>query len=159
MEINSSTSNDWESSDMFKILLNQEGFRFTQQRQKILDVLKTVPEGEHLSAEQIYQQLSAQGEAIGISTIYRALHLLVSLGLVRELALSEDRKYYELNAPFMGEHHHLVCVQCGQIREFQDSLISDVGHSEAALRGFDLLTCQFTLYVLCPDCAVTSSQG
>jgi Fur family ferric uptake transcriptional regulator len=154
MEINSPESNRWESSDMFKILLNQEGFRFTHQRQKILEVLKDVPKGQHLSAEQIYQHLSKQGEAIGISTIYRALHLLVNLGVVRELALSEDRKYYELSSSAMGEHHHLVCVQCGIVREFQDSLISEVSQSEAALRGYDLLTCQFTLYVLCPECEI-----
>jgi Fur family ferric uptake transcriptional regulator len=71
------------------MLLNQEGFRVTEQRQKILAVLKEVASGEHLSAEDVFQKLSRNGEKIGFSTIYRALHLLVDLGILRELSLSE----------------------------------------------------------------------
>ncbi len=133
-------------------LLHQEGFRFTAQRQKIIAVFQNAPTGHHLSAEEIYQTLADQGEKIGISTIYRALHLLVKLGLLRELTLSEDRKFYELSTPFLQDHHHLVCVQCGTVQEFQDSFITQVGGKEARDRGFALLNCDFVLYVLCPNC-------
>ncbi|MGF1458618.1 MAG: Fur family transcriptional regulator [Leptolyngbyaceae cyanobacterium] len=139
-------------TDVLKELLNQEGFRITQQRQKILNVLKEVPEGEHMSAEEVHQQLTAMGENIGVSTIYRALHLLVDLGLLRELTLSEERKFYEFCDPAVSDHHHLVCAQCGAVQEFEDNTILALGHNEATGRGFSLLDCQFTVLGVCEDC-------
>ncbi|MEO0406394.1 MAG: Fur family transcriptional regulator [Cyanobacteria bacterium P01_A01_bin.135] len=137
--------------DVLKSLLNQKGFRLTSQRQKILEILENTAKGEHLSAEEIHQSLS-QDEGIGISTIYRTLHLMVDLGLLRELDLSEDRKYYELSTPFMNQHHHLVCPQCGSVKEFEEDSITKVGMSEAQSRGFSPLDCQFTVQAICPSC-------
>ncbi|MBD2256681.1 transcriptional repressor [Pseudanabaena sp. FACHB-2040] len=137
---------------MLKALLNQEGFRLTSQRQKILDLFKACSEGQHLSAEEIHQQLSYQGETISPSTVYRTIHVMVGLGLLRELELAEGRKYYELNAPFLNQHHHLVCVQCGAVTEFEENMMAQVGASQAEIRGYALLDCQFTIYGVCPNC-------
>ncbi len=151
------SSEDYEHdigrAEILKTLLNQEGFRLTNQRQKILKVIKDSEHGEHLSAEDIYQKLSSNGEKIGISTVYRALHMLVNLGLIRELALSEERKFYELCHPFVDAHHHMVCAQCGMVQEFEDTLVLDLGSEEARQRGFSLLDCQFTVHVICAACA------
>lgn len=141
-----------EYSESLKSLLNQEGFRLTYQRQKILEVLKAAPEGEHLSAEEIYQKLAEDGDSIGISTIYRALHLMVDIGLLRELDLAEGKKYYELSTPFANQHHHLVCVECGSVQEFEEDVITTAGMQEADSRGFSLLACQFTVLAICPKC-------
>ncbi len=138
--------------ELLRTALNKEGFRFTSQRQKILDLFQASALGHHLSAEEIHQQLVEQGEKISFSTIYRALHVMVQLGLLQELELAEGRKYYELNTPFMDQHHHLVCVQCGEVEEFEDATMAQVGSSESATRGFSLLNCQFTVYGICPSC-------
>ncbi|MBE9138910.1 transcriptional repressor [Nodosilinea sp. LEGE 07088] len=141
-----------QEPDLLKTVLNKEGFRFTSQRQKILDLFQATPLGHHLNAEEIHQQLLDQGEKISFSTIYRALHVMVRLGLLQELELAEGRKYYELNTPFMEQHHHLVCVHCGEVLEFEDTKMTQVGHGESATRGFSLLNCQFTVYGICPSC-------
>ncbi|NER79133.1 MAG: transcriptional repressor [Leptolyngbya sp. SIO1D8] len=155
MTFNRFELNSVQYSDSLKVLLNQEGLRLTNQRQKILEIFKDTPEGTHLSAEDIYHTLSQKGENIGFSTIYRALHIMVNLGLLRELELAENRKYYELSTPFIHQHHHLVCAQCGVVQEFEESSISDVGSVEADNRGFSVLNCQFTVYGLCPACQRT----
>lgn len=152
MKSNNPESNSIQYSGNLKLLLNQEGFRFTNQRQKILEIFKNTPEGYHLSAEEIYQKLSEDGENIGISTIYRALHLMVKLGLLRELGLAEGKKYYELSTPFVHQHHHLVCVQCGTVQEFEEDVITQASIQEAEGRGFSLLTCQFTVLGVCAAC-------
>ena len=145
-------------AEVLRMLLNQEGFRITEQRQKILQVLREVPEGEHLSAEDVQSKLTASGEKIGFSTIYRALHLLVNLGILRELNLSEERKFYEFRNPLMGAHHHLICTECGTVTEFEDSTIFSLGSNEAVNHGFSLLDCQFTVLGLCPSCTQAASQ-
>ncbi|MDB9526566.1 Fur family transcriptional regulator [Oscillatoria sp. CS-180] len=139
-------------SEVFKVLLNQEGFRLTNQRKKILEVIKEAPDGQHLSAEDIYQKLSGNGEKIGVSTVYRALHLLVDLGVLRELTLAEERKFYELCNPLASTHHHLVCTQCGKVQEFEDASVLNLGTDEAISRGFSPLDCQFIVYGICSDC-------
>ncbi len=141
-----------QEPELLKTVLNKEGFRFTSQRQKILDLFQSAALGHHLNAEEIHQQLLDQGEKISFSTIYRALHVMVQLGLLQELELAEGRKYYELNTPFMDQHHHLVCVHCGDVQEFEDAKMTQVGSSESASRGFSLLNCQFTVYGICPSC-------
>lgn len=145
-------SNLPESEKSLRSLLNQEGFRFTIQRQRILDLFKTCDEGQHLSAEEVYQHLSTQGASVSPSTIYRALHVMVDLNLLRELELAEGKKYYELNLSQASEHHHLVCVGCGAIVEFEDDLMAEIGSSQTEMRGYALLDCQFTIYGICPSC-------
>lgn len=141
-----------QEPELLKTVLNKEGFRFTSQRQKILDLFQSAALGHHLNAEEIHQQLLDQGEKISFSTIYRALHVMVRLGLLQELELAEGRKYYELNTPFMNQHHHLVCVHCGDVKEFEDAKMTQVGSHESASHGFSLLNCQFTVYGICPSC-------
>lgn len=148
----SSSHDHPDQPDQFKLLLNQEGLRLTNQRQKILEIFMDRTKGYHLSAEDIYQHLSSQGERISFSTIYRALHILVSLGVLREIELIEHKKYYEFNHPNIAPHHHLVCIQCGEVTEFEEDSIIEISHREAQNRNFSMLSCQFTIYGLCSQC-------
>ena len=135
-----------------KSLLNQEGFRMTSQRRKILELFEVNHHGQHLSAEEIHQALAEQGESVSFSTIYRALHTLVSVGLLREVELAEDRKLYELSTSVISPHHHIVCVHCGTFKEFVDDQVSQVSTRETSQRGFSLVDCQFTIFGVCPNC-------
>ena len=135
-----------------KSLLNQEGFRITSQRKKILKLFEADYDGQHLSAEEVHQALAEQGEPISFSTIYRALHTLVSVGLLREVELVEGRKLYELSTPLTTPHHHIVCVHCGTFQEFVNDQVSQVSTQETLQRGFSLIDCQFTIFGVCPHC-------
>ncbi|MEO0456120.1 MAG: Fur family transcriptional regulator [Cyanobacteria bacterium P01_A01_bin.114] len=140
------------SDDALKVELNARGYRSTPQRQKILDILQALPQGEHLSAENLYVLLKGQGERISLSTVYRTLHLMVYMGLLRELELAEGHKHYELNRPLRDHHHHLVCVHCGETLEFTEALIDRIGDSQAQSSGYYVLDCQLTLYGVCDRC-------
>lgn len=52
-----------------KAELNERGWRLTPQRETILQVFQNLPEGQHLSAEDLHVLLQADGEAISLSTI------------------------------------------------------------------------------------------
>ena len=85
--------------------------------------------------------------------------MLVDLGLLQEIELAEDRKLYELNAPFTQPHHHLLCVHCGAFNEFSDPNITQVSAQETLQRGFSIVNCQFTLLGICPECQQTPLSG
>ena len=55
-------------------LLKKSGLKVTKQREAILDILLTSP--SHLTAEDIYLDLKAQGHDFGLSTVYRTLSSL-----------------------------------------------------------------------------------
>ncbi|NJO79812.1 MAG: transcriptional repressor [Cyanobacteria bacterium RM1_2_2] len=139
------------TSASLKAFLNERGFRLTPQRQTILHIFQTLPQGDHLSAEDLHKILQRQGERISLSTVYRTLHLMAYMGILRELELAEGHKHYELNAPNRQQHHHLVCVQCNQTIEFESDLIDRIGSKQAENEGYHLLDCQLTVYVVCPE--------
>jgi Fur family transcriptional regulator, ferric uptake regulator len=95
-----------------KAALHEKGYRMTPQREVILDLFCQLPRGEHLSAEEVAQRLSAGGDRSSLSTVYRTLKLMSQMGILRELDLAEDHKHYELNETVKNSHHHLLPSQC-----------------------------------------------
>lgn len=156
MESNNLEANLANQHDILRSRLNQQGLRLTGPRQKILDLFIMTPDGEHLSAEDIHCQVTTKGEKISYSTIYRALHMMVDLGIMREVELAEGRKYYELKTSLAKQHHHLVCVQCGEVHEFEDHRVTKASRQETLGHGFLLRDCQFTVYGICQTCQLSA---
>lgn len=146
------------SEDDLKADLNARGYRLTTQRQRILEIFRAIPQGKHLSAEDLHNTLTQSGERIGLSTVYRTLHLMVYMGMLRELELAEGHKHYELNRPLRERHHHLVCVYCNKTIEFSENQIDQVGKKQANSAGYYILDCQLTLYGICPECGDGSAS-
>lgn len=140
------------TASSLKAELNEKGWRLTPQRETILQVFQNLPEGNHLSAEDLYNQLQTQGEHISLSTIYRTLKLMARMGILRELELAEGHKHYELNQPYPHHHHHLICVRCSKTIEFKSESILKVGTKTAQKEGYHLLDCQLTIHAICPAC-------
>ncbi len=78
------------------------------------------------SAQEIFDQLRGDERRVGIASVYRALDLLVSLGLVQRLDLGGGIARYEPAMPGGEHHHHLVCVDCGDVRPFEDPQLERV---------------------------------
>jgi Fur family transcriptional regulator, ferric uptake regulator len=137
--------------------LHSRGFRLTNQRRVILNIFQELPKGDHLSAEALHHSLRQRGEKISLSTVYRTLHLMAIIGLLRELEFGEAHKCYELNLP--GSHHHLVCTQCNYTLEFIDEEVVKVGEQQAKTKGYQVLDYQLVLHVLCPEALEREARG
>ena len=140
-----------------KDALNARGHRSTPQRQKVLSIFMSLTQGEHLSAEDLHKTLEEDGERISLSTVYRTIHLMVCMGLLRELELAEGHKHYELNRP-LRDHHHIVCVHCNKTLEFAEGSIAEIGERTAKASGYHVLDCQLTLYGIC-ICCIERQKG
>ncbi|WP_218079275.1 Fur family transcriptional regulator [Anthocerotibacter panamensis] len=135
-----------------KAELNAKGWRLTPQREVILKIFQELPQGNHLSAEDLHEQLVGLDQDISLSTVYRTLKLLARMGILRQLELAEGHKHYELNQPHPYHHHHLVCVRCNKTIEFKSTSILQVGSKQAQEYGYKLLDCQLTIHAICPEC-------
>ena len=72
------------------------------------------------SAQEILDDLRSQGRQVGLASVYRIVDLLVNLGLVVRLDLGGSVARYEPALPSGEHHHHIVCVECGDVRPFED---------------------------------------
>jgi Fur family ferric uptake transcriptional regulator len=141
-----------KSLEELTVDLRQRGFRMTPQRQKILDIFYNLPEGEHLSADELHSHLQREHADISLATSYRTLKLLASVGVLRELDFAEDHKHYELTRNPDAPHHHIVCVECGGTEEFESPASVQLAVDIAQARSFHLVDVQVKLFGFCAEC-------
>jgi Fur family transcriptional regulator, ferric uptake regulator len=126
--------------------LKSSGLKATLPRIKILEVFQHA-ERRHMSAEDVYKALLAEGSDIGLATVYRVLMQFEQAGLLTRSNFESGKSVFELNE---GQHHdHLVCLDCGRVEEFYDPEIEARQRAVAQARGFDLQDHSLALYASC----------
>ena len=89
---------------------------------------------------------------VSLATIYRTLRLLVQMGLLHELELSEGGHRYELLSNETADHHHLICIRCGRTEEFESDEVLRAGKVAAKVNGFKLIESSLNVRAICPNC-------
>lgn len=134
-----------------------DGYRITAPRQAILSVLSHT--SRHLSAEDIYLAVHKTYPAVGLTTVYRTLELLVQMGLVFKFDFGDGRARYELaQGPKTRHHHHLICMRCGRVIDYTDFIDKEtdlLNKTEKALAEkykFKINSHQIQFWGLCERC-------
>ncbi len=128
--------------------LTEKGYRLTPQRIMILSAIEN--SDDHISAEEIYAQVTAKYPNVNISTVYRTLELLKGLGLVTETNLGGGRvRYHPIEK---GHHHHLVCQECGAIIDLDESVLSSVRNVLLREYGFIADLRHLAIFGRCVNC-------
>ena len=144
----SSISNKPVSNKDVRRTFNTAGLRATNQRALILEVIR---KGKgHLDADEIYRRAREKEPRLSLSTVYRNLQTLKKLGLVEEVHFDEEHHHYE--AKPATEHHHLVCLGCGRIIEFEYPLARLVKRNVVKARDFDITGSEVRMTGYCPQC-------
>jgi len=129
-------------------VLNVSGLRATSQRALILEIIRR---GQgHLDAEEVCRIAQQKQPRISLSTVYRTLRLFTKLGLVEELHFDENHHHYEVKPS--AEHHHLVCLSCGRVVEFQYPLARLVKRNVAEAKDFEIVETEVRMAGYCPEC-------
>lgn len=132
--------------------LKNMGLKATGPRLKILEIFQNGKQ-RHMSAEDVYRELLAENQDIGLATVYRVLTQFEQAGLLKRSNFESGKAVFELEE---GTHHdHLICIECGRVEEFYDAEIERRQQAVAAERGFRLQDHALSLYGHCsrPDCA------
>ena len=111
-------------------VLRQTGHRSAAAREQVLDAL--AERDCCATAQDLADDLHRGGSRVGTASIYRALELLVRLGLVRRLEMGHGTARYEAAHPDGEHHHHLVCDRCGKVTQFEDPALEDAIDQVAA---------------------------
>jgi len=130
--------------------LKSSGLKATLPRIKVLEIFQRAAQ-RHMTAEDVYKALLAEGADIGLATVYRVLMQFEQAGLLSRSHFESGKSVFELNE---GQHHdHLVCLTCGRVEEFYDPEIERRQRDVASKHGFELQDHALSLYAVCTKVA------
>jgi Fur family transcriptional regulator, ferric uptake regulator len=127
--------------------LRSRGYRVTPQRQLVLEAVAAL---DHATPEEIAASVQRTAKGVNISTIYRTLELLDSLGLVAHTHLNHGAPTYHLATK--AGHVHLVCQGCGKIEEASRETIAPLTRALDDRHGFEVNVSHLTVFGRCHDC-------
>ncbi|WP_010236008.1 MULTISPECIES: Fur family transcriptional regulator [Clostridium] len=138
--------------EKLKSNLKEKGYKLTPQRRAVLDtIIKS--EGQHLTAEELYELVKVDCPEIGLATVYRTVLLLEDLGVVCKLDLNDGCSRYELvHENENHQHHHLICTNCGKVIEVEGDLLESLEHTIEEKYKFKIKNHSVKFYGLCSDC-------
>jgi Fur family ferric uptake transcriptional regulator len=134
-------------------LMAERGLRLTGPRKAVLDVL--LEQAAPLSAAEIHGRLA--NRRVNLVSVYRAVHLLLDLGVLRVADASTGTQRFELAEEFTGHHHHLVCRGCGSVEDLDGCLVADdllaaLSRRVRRARKFRVTDHDLRLFGLCARC-------
>jgi len=124
------------------------GCRITHQRALLLDLIEQAR--GHLDADELHRRARLKDPSISLSTVYRNLALFKRLNLIQERHFSEEHHHYEVSGS--ADHHHLICLGCGEVIEFTSPLTQQMRRAVARAKGFTVTDVEVKLAGYCARC-------
>lgn len=124
------------------------GQRVTRQRRLIFEILRS--SDDHLDVETLYQKARELDSRVSLSTVYRTISLLKESDLVDELVFDDDRRCYEYRKT--SQHHHIRCMSCGEIVEFESACAQKMQNFLAELLEYQVESLRMDVSGYCKSC-------
>jgi len=132
-------------------LCSQRGARLTQIRRRVLELIWS--SHRPIGAYSLLKVLKEERANAAPPTVYRALDFLLEQGLVHRI---------QSQNAFIGcadpNHQHngmfLICTDCGNAVELEETKIDRLLKSSASSRGFVIESRTVEAAGLCPDCQI-----
>jgi len=104
-----------------------------------------------MSIKEIFRSL-AKGDC-DLVTVYRSMHLLETMGMVKRFDFGDGTARFELlREGDDGHHHHLVCTNCAEVIELNECFTGELEQKIAVRSGFKEVTHKLEFFGICPDC-------
>ena len=129
-----------------KEILREHGLKATSARVETLRYLSSL--NAPISAEDLFERLRHNG--LDLSTLYRTLNSLASVGLVKKEVGARKENLFSLERE--EERHLLVCLRCGKKIPLEGCPYHQVNESIEEKTGFKVLDHNTEIYGICPDC-------
>jgi Fur family transcriptional regulator, ferric uptake regulator len=123
--------------------------RATPERASILD--EVMQSQGHFDAESLYYRLRSNGVKVSKATVYNTLDLLQECGLVTKYRFADKLSRYEKSFG-KPHHHHLICLECGDIVEFVNEKLNRLQEEVCGEKEFTPNSSSVQIFGTCSRC-------
>jgi len=132
-------------------LLRQRGIQVTAQR---LAVFRAVAGQPHITADAVADVVRAEIGAISLQSVYDALALLVTEGLIRRIQPAGSPDRFEDR---VGHNHpHLICRICGRLVDIDCATGAAPCLTASHDMGYEIDEAEVAYWGRCPECVARS---
>lgn len=133
--------------DIFTKYLKDKKHRKTPERYAILE--RVYSHEGHFNAELLYNAMQ-NDYRVSLATVYNTLDLLLECKLIVKHQFGDQIAQYEKTFGAVM-HNHLVCTNCGEIKEFSDKKLRTLIQNKKFAQ-FDISYYSLYLYGICKKC-------
>ena len=119
------------------------GLKLTEQRKVIVKVLSDSL--DHPDVESVHKRAVKIDNRIGIATVYRTIKLFEDNNLLEK---HEFKGYSSRYETVRENHHHLIDIQSGKVKEFRNTLVDAMQKQVAKEMGYKLVDYRLELYAI-----------
>lgn len=134
---------------IFAEMLHRHHFRVTPERLTVFLGVRAMR--GHFTIGELEKKLSVGASAVSHGTLFSAIKLLESFGMVHK-TVSESGTYYESVSRGALRHYHLVCNRCGRVVNISPQEWIREGLNRLDTHGFAIKDINLTLSGLCSKC-------
>jgi Fe2+ or Zn2+ uptake regulation protein len=135
-----------EKEQTIKNILKSKKLRITPQRFAVYANL--ISRGDHPTVEQILEDINKELPISSKASVYSALAVLRSCGLVREVLLEEGVTRFDAK---VEPHHHFICENCGLISDLDWQTFADLGQNPLNSK-LQIKTYEVIVRGICQNC-------
>lgn len=128
--------------------LRARDWRLTPQRRAIAEVMGG--DQIHLTAEEVLERARERLPEVSLATVYNTLNELVSMGEVQQVDAGGGPTRYDPNT--QDGHHHLVCLNCGELRDVHPQGMDTLELPRAQRFGYRIVNREVLFQGYCRDC-------
>ncbi len=119
------------------------GLKLTEQRKIIVKVLSD--SSDHPDVESVHKRAVKIDKKIGIATVYRTIKLFEDNNLLEK---HEFKGYSSRYETVRENHHHLIDIKSGKVKEFRNTLVDAMQKQVAKEMGYKLIDYRLELYAV-----------
>ncbi len=123
--------------------------RATSERFAVLDAV--LQSQGHFDADDLYYRMITNGTKVSKAKVYNTLELLKECGLVSKYRFAEKTSRYE-KAFGKPHHHHMICLQCGDIIEFVNDRLERIQEDVCNEKSFTPQSITLQIFGTCAKC-------
>ncbi|MFA5394020.1 MAG: Fur family transcriptional regulator [Candidatus Ratteibacteria bacterium] len=132
--------------------LKKNGFKITPGREAIITFFSG--ENRYVTPETVWKEVRKNLPRLGLPTVYRNLQQMRNIGILTQVAGTENRFYFGLcRAKNPGaHHHHISCQKCHRVSEVENCYLESLTKEIKEKTGFLITGHKFQLTGVCKDC-------
>ena len=124
-----------KSRATFKEFLSRKSLRVTSQRMAIFDA--AFNNSDHFTAEDLLDISRKIDRSVSRATVYRTLPILTESGLIKEIDVGRDYKFYLANKGRKTEQAEVICLDCEKIFQIDAPFMEWYGNTVAQKLGLE----------------------